>query len=74
MICHVAEIHNHLLSETEGCLFCEINRQNDEISELKDVLEQIRRAACGEDQVADDDTGGLHYIYKLANKTLGLGE
>lgn len=42
MNCHSIEIHNHLLSEQEECLYCEINEFEQEISRLREALEKIK--------------------------------
>lgn len=40
------------------------------VAELVIALKHIGRVACGEDQVAEDDTEGLAYIYKEVECTL----
>ena len=34
------------------------------VIQLRKALAEIRQVACGEKQVADDDTEALHWIYK----------
>ena len=41
MICHYYEAHNHLLSEQEDCLYCEINALEMQLKEVKAALQQI---------------------------------
>lgn len=56
----IVEEHNRLLDELAA--------KDAEIERLRDVLEQVRRVASGEDQVSDDDTEGMRYIFNLVNK------
>ena len=41
MICHYYEVHNHLLSEQEDCLYCEFFALEMQLEEVKAALQQI---------------------------------
>lgn len=51
-----------------------ISKQNAEIARLRGELIKISRIACGEDQVADDDSEGMGIIYKISKVALFGGE
>jgi hypothetical protein len=40
---------------------------------LQTAIDEIERASCGEDQVAENDTDGMHWIYKRIQE-LKVGE
>ena len=41
MICHNYEQHNHLLSEQDECLYCEINALDEQLQKGRDYLMQV---------------------------------
>lgn len=61
----------------ETCMGCEVDALEKERDQLRDENERLRAAlieiqavACGERQVADDDTDGLHWIYRAAKAAI----
>ena len=50
---------NDALIGTDG--IASFEREN---KRLRDCLDEIERVSCGEDQVADDDSEGMGWIYK----------
>ena len=46
----------------------------DEIERLQDALKEIEAVACGETQVAENDTDGLQWIWKRCQTSLTGGE
>jgi Mg2+ and Co2+ transporter CorA len=45
-------------------LDCATDRARDENNKLKTCIDEIEKVSCGENQVAEDDSEGMGYIYK----------
>lgn len=67
-VCGDCDGSGWLYNRVEGRYPCTCMTEAEPYQILSNAMEEIRRVATGEDQVADDDTEGMGYIARLIAK------